>query len=209
MPKEDYQPNSHKYNETHEKNSQGQEKPRKVVAEPARERKSVGSRFKETFFGQSFEEVKDYVVWDIMMPALKDFLYNLPQVILGALFYGDSDYRKPNSRHTDYTKPSSTSSGTSRRNSSVEVSSNPRDYNFERFEFRSRSEAMDVLYEMKGEIEEYGIVSVADFYRMIGQDNLATWISERDGWDNLESARVIPKRGMFVLSLPRPSKKIR
>lgn len=204
MPKEDYTPGSHKYAESHQNEER---KPHRKVAEPASEKRTVGSRFKETFFGESFSSVKDYVIWDIMMPALKEFLYNLPQAILGALFYGDTSggYRSSSSRRTEsrsYSRRENYSRYSSRREELSRGSS--RRYDFDRFEFNSRQEAQDVLYEMLGEIEEHGQCSVADFYEMIGKDSQAEWIDQKWVWTDLDRVRITPRRGRYVILLPEP-----
>jgi hypothetical protein len=206
MPKEDYTPGSHKYAETHENEAKS---PRKKIAEPVCEKRSISSRFKETFFGESFESVKDYVIWDIMMPALKEFLYNLPQAILGALFYGDTSgrYRTSSERHRpdNYasTRREDYSRYSSRREENDKIRSIRR-YDFDRFEFSSRQEAQDVLYEMLGEIDEHGQCSVADFYEMIGKDSQAEWIDQKWVWTDLARVRIVPRRGRYVILLPEP-----
>lgn len=205
MPKEDYVPASHKYNEEVSKKEETEKK--KTVATPIEGKPSVSSRFKETFFGDSFENVKEYVIWDIMMPALKDFLYNLPQAVLGALFYGEnspSSYRPVSrmSNNTNYSRYSDERASTRRRETVSSKTS--RRYDFDRYEFSTRVEAQDVLYEMIGEIEEHGQCSVADFYEMIGKDSQAEWIDQKWCWTDLKRVRIVPRHGHYVIDLPEP-----
>lgn len=212
MPKEDYKPNSHKYNEVHEnhekpsrKQSAGEKKRPSV-----REHKSVGQRFKDTFFNVTFKEALIDAVTEVIVPAIQDGIYDAITAIISSLF-GRSDISsysrgRSYSSKTDYRRASSRRRDDDRRSS---VRTRPaRSFSIERFEFESRSEAEDVLSQMNEQCRKYdGVCPVSSFYDFIDCERPADWTHERWGWswNALDRARIIRKsNGWYALSIAEP-----
>lgn len=214
MPKEDYTPNSHKYNEVSEKNH---EKPSYETSEGGkkkpyvRERKSVGQRFKDTFFNVTFKEALIGAVTDVIVPAIQDGIYDAITAIISSLF-GRTDtgsYRRGRSysSRTDYRRESSRRR--EREDDHPSVRTRPRrNLSIERFEFESRSEAEDVLSQMNEQCRKYdGVCPVSSFYDFIDCERPADWTHDRWGWSwsALDRARIIHKsNGWYALSITEP-----
>lgn len=75
-----------------------------------------------------------------------------------------------------------------------------RGMNVDNFVIETREEARDVLDGLKDHILEYGVVTVADYYDLIGIEPKYT--DNNFGWDNLSGTSITPTRGGFVLLLP-------
>jgi hypothetical protein len=64
----------------------------------------------------------------------------------------------------------------------------------------TRGEAEKVLSNMEGLISEYGMVSVADFYDMVGIPN--TFRDNKLGWTDLKSASIKRSRNGYQIEFP-------
>lgn len=208
MAKDEYKPNSHKYNEIHnqqEKDSSASSNKAEHIKPHVREHKSIGQRFKDTFFAESFKSVVEYIIWDVVIPATKDMLLQFVETTL----FGRSE----SSRRYDYGYYSRTgyqrSSVRSEKSRSSSIKTRPsRNFSIDRFEFESRREAEDVLAQMNEQCRKYdGVCPVSSFYDFIECDRPNDWTHERWGWswNALDRARIIPKsNGWYVLNIPEP-----
>ena len=65
----------------------------------------------------------------------------------------------------------------------------------------NRGEAEEVLSRMDELIDTYGIVSVADFYDLVGITGKYT--DNNYGWTDIHSAKVVSVRDGYLIKLPR------
>lgn len=147
--------------------------------------------------------IKDHIINDMIIPTVKQIiddtvhitLYGTPAGKRGGVnqpqnrtsYSSIFDRRREESRYSRYDQPT--------RSSSI--------FKTEDIVFEARLDAEDVLNYMEGLIVEYGCVSMADMYEMVGQTSPYT--DYNYGWHNLESARIVPVRGGgFGLDLPVP-----
>lgn len=75
-------------------------------------------------------------------------------------------------------------------------------YDYTRVTFMDRDEAMMILDTMVNNVDQYGNVSIADYYDWIDRDEETTFADVNYGWTDLRSARVVAVRGGFDISLP-------
>lgn len=206
MPKEDYTPNSHKYNESYNNEKKENEPALHRSKTKAREHTTVSQRFKDVFFAENFTSVAEYIVWDVIIPAVKDMVLCLVETTL----FGRSDagsYTRSNGHYsrTDYRRASSSARRDDDRHS---VRTRPRNFSIERFEFESRREAEEVLSQMNEQCRKYdGVCPVSSFYDFIDCDRPADWTHDRWGWSwkALDRARIIRKsNGWYSLSITEP-----
>ena len=61
--------------------------------------------------------------------------------------------------------------------------------------------AVDVLNQMDDSIAEYQVVSVADFYDLVGLP--APYTGNNYGWTDLSSAKIVGVRDGYIIRLPR------
>lgn len=207
MPKEDYQPNSHKYNEIHENPSSECSSVGDKKKPSVREHKTVGQRFKDAFFNVTFKEALIDALTDVVVPAIQDGIYDAVTSVVSSLFGRNESgsYRRSYSSRTDYRRASTRRRDDEHRSVRTRPS---RNFSIERFEFESRNEAEDVLSQMNEQCRKYdGVCPVSSFYDFVDYDRPNDWTHDRWGWswNALDRARIIRKlNGWYALSITEP-----
>lgn len=142
----------------------------------------------EVFFVKDVEDVKNYLIYDVLLPELKDALYNLINNGTQMFLYGNArNKRYPNSNggiRISYNKCSE-SPKTDR------VSSNTGIRNENKLDdviFEERADAEEVLNSMVDILETYGTVSIAEFCELANRPDEYT--DRKYGWSNLSTAEV-------------------
>lgn len=180
---------------------------KKVVKDKAVKRKpSNAKKMSDAFLGEEPSNVKSYLIWDVLIPAIKDTLSDLVKRGIDALLFGDdkprnverdknqSRYRYDNASYRNYATVSKPRS---------RPSYNPRAaQRFDDILFRDRSDAEHVLDSLVDLTLQYGIATVADFYQLSGIED--SYIDQNFGWQDLGRARVLQVRGGYILDLPKP-----
>lgn len=196
--------------------SEQDEPPEKIErvtsAEASRRKRGVGRQFKETFIGGDARMAADYALTDIVIPAIRDLMFDAFQGGLDRLIYGESrrGARRggassySNVGHVNYqgmstsTQRPPTSTGTrmlSRRSRARQ--------DFDEIVIPSRAEAEEVLDRMFEFLSRYGKVTVSELYEMTGIASSHT--DHKWGWTVLGGAKVVRLRtGGFLLDLPEP-----
>ena len=188
---------------------------RKTVVSDARiEKKSLGRKFSETFFGSDAKSVVSYIWWDVAIPAAKDTIVDAFSQGVERLVFGEGSYRggrRSLNRHgsTRYDIISNSRGpigGTRRRE-------DPRDRDDHRSHRRNsrdigrvvldtRAEAEDTISQMYDILASYDMVTVADFKEMLNEPPLIT--DEKWGWTSLAGSRASRTRGGYEVVLPPP-----
>lgn len=174
-------------------------------------KKSLADKFSETFLSEDVGNVKEYVFKDIVVPAVKDLLFdsitNTIQMIIfgttskrGSGGYGYNDYRKYSSNKSNFNKYS-TDPGYRNRDR----------FDFSGLEFNERRDAERVLYMLYDYIHAFGHATVADYYNAFDIKQLRAlgiYPAYTDGdWGWTDVSEVTIRRapgGMWYLTLPRP-----
>lgn len=180
-----------------------------VTGEVSSRQKPVGRRFKEMFLGGDSRSVFQYIMGEVILPQVKDLINEAVSRGVEQMIFGDT-------RGGTRTRGISRASGPTNysRYSRPVVGERPgRDErppptvqikSFEDIILATHVEAEMVLDRMKDLIEEYGTVSVADLYSLIGWSS--THMDNKWGWDDLTNARiqrVMGREGGYALNLPR------
>lgn len=188
---EKYEANSHKAREE-------KKKLKKVVSGPVITKKKSGfSNLADTFITEDVENVKQYIIMDVIIPTVKDTVLEMIRMF----FYGgtgksSSSYRKNRPSYRDYYDNDSGRKNTStnyRRNSGL---------HYEDVVLPTRMDAVEVLDRLNEVIDEYGIVSVSDLHDLVGMSGPYT--ANNFGWSNLNNAKIIRVRDGYLLELPKP-----
>ena len=164
--------------------------------------KSKARRIAEIFVGGDLKETAEHVRDDVAIPALKNFLYDSLSEGLQRILWGETkNDRRRNSTHRDYV-------GYSRRAREQRPTrqTNTRysrvDQGFDDIVLATRAEAESVLSRMYDLIERYNMVTVAEFYSLVGIS--AEFTDENWGWRDLRSANIQHIRDGFRINLPKP-----
>lgn len=192
--------------QTHQTNSTvSEERPRvKKVAQGIVKKKGFGRRFADIFFGEEVVDVKGYILQDVLIPAIKDTISDVVTGGIDMLLFGERGNRSTRNSRSSRTSYSSYYGNSRRVSSNSETSSrtsHSRYYSVKDVLLESRGEAEEVLGNMIDAIKDYGMVSVADLYDMVGIPGAFT--DNAWGWFDLGNASVRRVREGYLLVLPK------
>lgn len=189
---EQYESNSYKSKEprkvsTHEK------KVEKVVSGSVKSKKK--NRFQKLtniFIPEDVENVKSYILEDIVVPAVKDIILDAVRAFLGidkkagknstASKVSYRSYYDKGNRDRDYAR---TKVG----------------YDYDDIILDNKGEAEEVLTRMDELISTYGLVSVADLYDLVGITG--NYTDNKYGWTDIRSASTVRVREGYMIKLPK------
>lgn len=166
------------------------------------------------FVPQDVESVRDYIIFDIVIPKAKTVVADLGNSILNAILFGDagparttpfgqgsgvqrvsynsySSTRQPSQGNVNYSTSSRRYAQSTQQNRAI----------FEDVIFASKPDADAVLAKLNEMIDMYGVVSVNDAYDAC--DLSAPYTYNNYGWTSLTSAYVDRDRhGQWVIHFP-------
>lgn len=194
---DDYRPNSYRSkssgNSDKQKTETEQDKKIERVTKSAKIRKK--SKVKELldiFVQEDPENIKKYIIFDVIIPSIKKGVSDTVNMLL----YGKkakTDGRKSGTRvhyRSYYDSPVEDEPEPARVNS---------DYN--NIVVDSEEEAELLVKNMNGVIKRYGVISVADFFDMVGLNHAYT--DNKFGWTNLSGVKIIRVSDGYSIKLPK------
>lgn len=148
------------------------------------------------------QNIKTFIITDTIIPAIRNLIYDMCVGALDMSLFGGTKTRNRRrdigrsyvSYQSYYDNPKR-DRPSERRNQNTKA-------NIDDVVFESRGEAEMVLTSMIDIIDEYGQISVANFYELVGITGDFT--DNSYGWKNLASAKVNRMREGYVIDLPRP-----
>ena len=197
---EDYKPNSHRFKEEQSTKPEERKKLEKVVTGKVRtKKKSETSKLAEIFIAEDAANVKNYILMDVLVPAIKKAISDIVRDGIDMILYGEaSGKRKPgtNSMYVSYNKCSYPREYDRREPQRTRGGYNPDDIVLE-----TRGEAEEVLARMDELIDMYGQVSVADLYDLVGKT--CEYTDNKYGWTNIRNAEPVRVRDGYLLKMPK------
>lgn len=193
-----YKPNSRKYKT--EQGEMANKKVEKVVKGKARvKKKSEFHNFMGSFISEDAKNVKSYILGDILIPTIKKAISDIINDGISMILYGEAGHRSK----------STISSKISYRNyydrkddrGSYDRNKTRSGYSYDDIILETRGEAEDVLSRMDELIDQYGMVSVADLYDLVGITG--NYTDNKYGWTNIRSAEPVRVRDGYMLRLPK------
>lgn len=188
-------------------------KPRveQVIDTATHRKKTVGEKFRETFVGEDARSVGGYLIMDVVVPSMKNLISDMVREGIDRLLFGSSRPMGNVSRvmtgrsgYSSYFRP-----GTSRE-SATSSSWQPkkevdppqrtsiRDANNIVVETRGQAEV--VMEALANTLSQYGTVTVADLYDIVGMTSEFTF--NKYGWTDLTHAEIRHVREGYLLALP-------
>lgn len=196
----DYKPNSNRYKKKQKSAPSEKKKVEKVVNGTVKTRKKSGvSKLKDTFISEDVSNVKSYILMDVLIPAAKKAISDIVRDGIDMILYGDT-HRGQSSSGASYVSYRSYSDR-DRRDSRYESNRSRTIYEPDDIILESRVEAEEVLDRMNELIDNYGIVSVADLYDLVGKS--CDYTANRYGWTNIRNAEPIRVRDGYLLKMPK------
>lgn len=161
-------------------------------------RKPLSKKFADLFFGSDMETVKSYIIFDVIIPGIKDAVFDTISVLL----YGDirnSSKKNNNQTFVSYSGFSSPKTKPSRQQ--VRSRRDRTVTDIQDIIFGTRGEAEEVLGNLVDFIVDYGVASVADLYDLVGITGPFT--DNKYGWTDLSMATVVRVRDGYLINLPK------
>lgn len=178
------EPNSYSYKEEQIKNSsQKKDKLESVVkyGGVVSTKKPLSKKIMNKFIEQDIQDVKSYILFDIVIPGIKNLIIDgLSMVLLGEVRERKSRsgnyYDRKRTNYSSYYR-----GGNYHREEKRYEDDDKVDY--QNIVLRSRSDAEEVIDKLRGRIRDQGSASVADLFDLIGvagrfTDNNWGWIRE-------------------------------
>ena len=194
---ENYKPNSHKSREEQADAYRERKKAERVVSGTAKvKQKNEIRKIADAFVPEDVSNIKSYFIWDVLVPNAKKAILD---IVCMCLNIDDPSYKRKSTgskiSYRDYYDR-----GDNRRSASDSRRSSR--FEYDDIVIPSRGEAEAVLSQMDDMIERYRFVSVLDLYDICGLDS-PPYTSDKYGWSDLRTARVVPVRDGYILKLPR------
>ena len=192
---EDYKPNSHR---SKEEQNLPEKKIEPVVKGKVTTKKNNVRKLTNTFVTEDIQNVKSYVLMDVLVPAIKKAISDIVTNGIDMLLYGETGRSR---RKTNASVVSYRNYYDSRREERYSSSRTRTGYSYDDVVLETRGEAEDVLARMDELIDTYGVVSVADLYDLVGIS--CNYTDNKYGWTNLRNAEPVRVRDGYMLKLPK------
>ena len=149
---------------------------------------------------EDITSVKSYIINDVLIPAAKKAISDIVTNGIDMILYGEvkgRDRRRDGGSRVSYTKyyERDRDRDYDRRRERRSV------YDYDDIILDTRAEAEEVLNRMDDLIDNYGMVSVADLYDLVGITG--NYTDNKYGWTNLRSAEVRRTRDGYLIKLPK------
>lgn len=198
--------------------AKGQEKKiEKVVTGVVKQQKQgLGRKIMEFLFEDDTRSVGQYIVHDVLLPAAKAALSDMVGGGLDMLLFGErrgSRTRREGGRsyvsYGSYYRQDDRDRNRDRGRDSRDRDYDRRDisrqgrvrHDFKEIVFDNRGDAEEVLSHMVDLVADYGMVSVSDFYELVGVE--ANFTDNKYGWTDLHDAFTERVRDGYLINLPR------
>lgn len=189
---EDYKSNSYKSKEA-QKEPVPEKKVEKVISGSAKSKKKSGlQKISNVFIPEDVENVKSYIFEDIIVPAVKDIILDAVRAFLGVEKRSGRNSTASKVAYRSYYEKENRRDYTSRTRAG---------YDYDDIILDNRGEAEEVLARMDELIATYGLVSVADFYDLVGVTG--NYTDNKYGWTDIRNASVIRVRDGYMIKLPK------
>ena len=174
-----------------------------------KKKKGFLKKVKDAFIGDETNNIGDYFIYDVLVPALKSTVDEFIKGGVDMFLYGERRYRGGYSGgFTSYDKYSKSRMNQNRPGTGMPTRGGQRDISYES---RIRQD-FDITYDSKGEAEEvldrllyiiteYGAATVAEYYSLSGVQPQHT--DAKYGWVSLRDAYTERRRDGYTIVLPR------
>jgi hypothetical protein len=194
---EDYRKNSSKAKAEAEEKTSGKKVEKVVKGSAKPKKKSELRKIADAFIQEDVGTVRNYIFGEVLVPAIKKTFADIVTNALDMFLWGKGGSRRPRSSaerisyRNYYDSPRRTTRESERR----------RSYDYDDIILDSREEADQVLARMEELLDDYNMVSVADFYDLVGITGKTT--DNHYGWTDLRDASVVRDRDGYLIKLPR------
>lgn len=161
-------------------------------------------KFKRNFFAEDANTVKGQVFASVIIPGIQRLITDMVKTSIDVLIYGgrskDRDTRGGNISYKSYYDKNR---GSSDYNKIPSSTYNKNVFSFNDVVLFDRGETEEVLMNLNEQVDKYGMVSVADFYDMVGQS--APYTANKYGWRDLRDVGIDRVRDGYSINFPKAS----
>lgn len=199
MDMSEYTPNSNKFKKEQAEGRKEERKVQKIVKGKVKtKKKGELSKLGDVFIAEDIRSVGSYAFMDVLVPAIKDAVFNIVSDGLSMMLFGST---KGSKKRGVADRVSYNRYYRDRDRDREDRSPRSRGYSFDDVILDSRVEAEEVLSAMDDIRDQYGMVTVADLNDLVGVTGRYT--DNKYGWSSLRTAEVIHVRDGYMLKLPR------
>lgn len=197
----DYKGNSYREKEEAKKEVEQPKKVEKVVQGTVKKKKrSEFRKLSDVFISEDAANVKNFVLMDVLVPAIKKAISDIVTNGIDMVLYGGNGRVKRDSA-TSKVSYRSYYDRKDERDSRANTPVSRTGYSHDEIIFITRGDAERVLDCMENVIDQYGLVTVADYYEFAGERSEHT--DQRYGWTNIRSAKVVRVYDGYRIDLPK------
>ena len=174
----------------------------KVISGTAKRKADPARKLTNLFAPGDMSSIKEYIIMDIVVPAVKKMVSEVVRNGVDMLMWGESGRGKSYSGSSDkvsYRNYYGSNDNNRNNNSSTRTRSV---FDYDNIVIPTRQEAEEVIRQMDAIIEVYGTVSVADLYDLCGVTD-HNYMNAKYGWMNIRTAEVVRVHNGYILKLPR------
>lgn len=172
-----------------------------------KQKRSLFRDVKDEFISEDAPTVGSYILYDILLPALRDLVSDIGHGALDAVMGTDTRrYNNRSNRNSSYISYNRYYDDRDRRRRDRDderYESRRRNNNLDDIIFDYREDAEDCLDRMIDYLERYDSVPVSYLYDICGMTVPGDFTKDDWGWYNLSSAKVRHVHGGYIIELPK------
>lgn len=195
--------------EIKDSNYKPEKKQAKKVATGTIKEKSFKQKVRDAFISDEVHDIKSYVVFDVIIPAIKEtvrnlFVNSLDMALFGKVRKTANTEQRGGSTYIAYDRLYQSRGSNDVQPRQQKGGAPLRVNELDRVVFKDKADAIDVLSYMMDNLEEYHVASIADF--LSAADLPISPIHHKWGFYDLSTASVeeLPDGSGFFIRLPRP-----
>lgn len=179
------------------------EKIKPITNNVAIKKESEFKKFKKNFFAEDAKTVKGQVFTSVIIPGIQRLITDMVKTGIDVLIYGgrSKDNRDSRAGYVSYSSYSSRNARSEYDKIPEAVYNKNSAFSFNEVVLFNRGETEEVLMSLRDQIDRYGMVSVADFYDMVGQS--APYTANKYGWRNLDNVGIDRVRDGYSINFPK------
>lgn len=196
---EEYSSNSHKSKAAEQI---PEKKIEKAISGVAKKKQKGGvQKFTDVFLTEDVKTVKEYILMDVIVPAVKQGISDIVRNGIDMLLYGENGSSSKKTSNASRVSYRSYYDNVKDRTNHQVPQRTRTGYNYDDIVLDNRGEAEEVLTRMDELIANYGMVSVADLYDLVGITG--NYTDNKYGWTDIRAASVVRIREGYLVKMPR------
>lgn len=166
--------------------------------------KSTLQKFGEAFIEDDIADIKSYVISDVIIPAIKNLIFDSFMGSLEMMLFGSTGKTRRNGGKNGSTTYVSYNKFSDNRSRRADDSRSSDRIDYQSIVFEEKADAEEVLDTLRNLIEDYGQATIGDLYDAAGMTPDKNFTkNEEYGWEDLSHATVKYSRDGYFISLPK------